>query len=50
MVAAMISLLIGMALFALSYVAHAGGGGSSWTAEVSAGSDYSRRCGSLPMA
>jgi ABC-2 type transport system permease protein len=34
MVAAMISLLIGMALFALSYVAHAGGGGSSWTAEV----------------
>jgi ABC-2 type transport system permease protein len=34
MVAAMISLLIGMALFALSYVAHAGGGGSGWPAEV----------------
>jgi ABC-2 type transport system permease protein len=33
MVAAMISLLIGMALFALSYVAQAGSG-SGWTAEV----------------
>lgn len=34
MVAAMISLLIGMVLFALSYVAHAGGALAGWRGEV----------------